>query len=170
MKTFSNFRAVSNQIKSYKTPEELAHKHGISVASIEKQLKIGIFIEHEHTKNPHLAMIIASQHLEEFPDYYTRLTTMEKVAKKSEKKDKNISENYTRIQTRGNTYTIILNWKGSVKKIQIFFPNFIRPTKADVTFEVNKVYPGAVVLTYQPSEKDPTKPYFISGDYDAKSR
>jgi hypothetical protein len=69
------------KIKSHKTPEQIAKKHGVKVSSIEKQLKIGIPIEHEHTKDKDLATDIALQHLGEFPDYYTRLKKMEKSAK-----------------------------------------------------------------------------------------
>lgn len=69
------------KLKSHKTPEQIAKKHGVSVSSIQKQLKIGIPIEHEHTKDKDLATDIALQHLGEFPDYYTRLKKMEKSAK-----------------------------------------------------------------------------------------
>lgn len=69
------------KLKSHKTPEQIAKKHGVSVSSIHKQLKIGIPIEHEHTKDKDLATDIALQHLGEFPDYYTRLKKMEKSAK-----------------------------------------------------------------------------------------
>lgn len=51
-----------------------------------KQLKIGIRIEHEHTKNSKLAEIIAKQHLEEDPEYYTKLLKMESLPKKKPKK------------------------------------------------------------------------------------
>ncbi len=70
------------RIKSHKTVEQLAKKHGVSVSDLNKQLKIGIPIEHEHTKDQDLAKDIALQHLGEFPDYYTRLKKMEKTAKK----------------------------------------------------------------------------------------
>lgn len=41
------------------------------------QLKMGIEIEKEHTTNPTLAEKIAKQHLEEDPQYYTKLKKME---------------------------------------------------------------------------------------------
>lgn len=77
MKTFSELYDIFEQIKRHKTPEELAKKHKVSLSSIEKQLKIGISIEKEHTNNKHMAMVIASQHLDEIPDYYTRLKKVE---------------------------------------------------------------------------------------------
>ncbi|MFA5048634.1 MAG: DUF5661 family protein [Patescibacteria group bacterium] len=47
----------------------------------QKQLKMGTAVEMEHTKDKALAQYIASQHLDEFPDYYTRLKEMEDEAK-----------------------------------------------------------------------------------------
>lgn len=63
--------------------EELMKKHKVSQDFLEKQLAIGTKIEHEHTKNKTIAMGIALQHLDEIPDYYTRLVKLEKSAKKS---------------------------------------------------------------------------------------
>jgi len=45
-----------------------------------QQLLIGIKIEQEHTSNRMIALEIATDHLEEIPDYYTRLEKMEKDA------------------------------------------------------------------------------------------
>jgi len=42
-----------------------------------QQLLIGIKIEQEHTSNRMIALEIATDHLEEIPDYYTRLEKME---------------------------------------------------------------------------------------------
>jgi hypothetical protein len=44
----------------------------------EKELKLGIKVEMEHTKNKAIAKRIALDHLAELPDYYTRLLKMEK--------------------------------------------------------------------------------------------
>jgi hypothetical protein len=71
-----------NKFKPHKTPEEIAKKHRLNVSFIEKQLEMGVKIEHEHTKNKELATFIALQHLDEIPDYYTRLKKMESSAKK----------------------------------------------------------------------------------------
>jgi len=48
----------------------------------QKELKMGIEIEMEHTDDPELAKEIAMDHLTEIPDYYTRLVKMEKEAEK----------------------------------------------------------------------------------------
>ena len=64
-------------VKSYKSPEELAKKHGVSVEEIKKQLEIGTKVESEHTMSKSSARITALQHLDEKPDYYTKLKKME---------------------------------------------------------------------------------------------
>lgn len=169
MKTFLELQNILEQLKHHKSPEDISKKYNIPLKSIEKQLSIGVPIEHEHTQNKNLATIIALQHLDEFPDYYTRLKKMEVSAGKHNKQYK-VSEQYTRIQKTGNTYTIVLNWMGKYKMIQMFFPNQIRPTKKEVEMEINKVYPKATVIQYKPSIKDPTKPYLFAGDYDARPK
>jgi len=82
-----------HKIKSHKSVEQIAKKHRLEVSFVEKQLKMGIPIEHEHTKDKDLATDIALQHLDEIPDYYTRLKKMETSAKKShDKKYKDVTE------------------------------------------------------------------------------
>ena len=49
---------------------------------IPTELKKGIKTEMEHTDNPAIAKTIAKDHLDEYPDYYTRLIKMEKQAKR----------------------------------------------------------------------------------------
>jgi len=46
----------------------------------QKELKMGIGVEKEHTDDESIAKNIAKDHLSEIPDYYTRLTKMEKDA------------------------------------------------------------------------------------------
>jgi hypothetical protein len=81
-----------HKVKSHKTIEDIAKKHRLEVSFVKNQLKMGIPIEHEHTKNKDLATDIALQHLDEIPDYYTRLKKMEASAKKSHKKFKDVTE------------------------------------------------------------------------------
>ena len=81
-----------HEVKTHKTVEQIAKKHRLEVSFIKNQLKMGIPIEHEHTKDKDLATDIALQHLEEIPDYYTRLKKMEADAKKEHKKFKDVKE------------------------------------------------------------------------------
>ena len=81
-----------SKFKSHKTVEQIAKKHRIDISFIQKQLDIGEPIEHEHTQDHDLAKYIALQHLDEIPDYYTRLKKMEANAKKHHKKFKDVKE------------------------------------------------------------------------------
>ena len=105
---------------------------------------------HDHTKE--IIHNIFSSHMKEKYNY------------KKMKNLKNIQEIYTRIQSRGSTYSILLNWRGKYISAQMFFPQFARPPKDQVTFEVRKIYPGAIVLSYNPASKDPTKPLLFTGN------
>jgi hypothetical protein len=55
---------------------------------LDDELSVGINVETEHTKSKKKAEKIALDHLEEIPDYYTRLKKMEKGALKSKIKNK----------------------------------------------------------------------------------
>lgn len=59
------------------TVAQVAKKHGVTTKEILKQLGMGIKVEYEHTKDKALSREIALDHLNEFPDYYTRLDKME---------------------------------------------------------------------------------------------
>lgn len=61
---------------------DIAKKHKLSIGEIEVQIEMGKKVEMEHVSDVKLAKEIAMDHLEEIPDYYTRLTKMEKEAKK----------------------------------------------------------------------------------------
>ena len=71
-------RLFVEQLKPHKTPEQLAKKHKVSISQIKNQLKKGTKVEKEHTKDVELATTIASQHIDELPDYYDRLSKVEK--------------------------------------------------------------------------------------------
>lgn len=64
--------------KAYKSPEELAKKHKVSLETIMKQVKMGTKVEGEHTTSKSGARITALQHIDELPDYYTKLKKVEK--------------------------------------------------------------------------------------------
>jgi hypothetical protein len=81
-----------SKFKSHKTVEQIARKHRMDVSFIQKQLDMGEPIEHEHTQDHELAKDIALQHLDEIPDYYTRLKKMEADAEKHHKKFKDVKE------------------------------------------------------------------------------
>ena len=67
-------------------------------------------------------------------------------------------------QIKGKTYTIVLSWKGKLITTQMFVPSFKRPSKAEMTAEIQKVYPTAIVMYFNPSMRDPTQPMLIAGE------
>lgn len=61
-------------------PKQVADKHRVPLKSIMRQLRKGIEVEKEHTQDERLAREIALDHLWELPDYYDKLSKMEKDA------------------------------------------------------------------------------------------
>jgi bisphosphoglycerate-dependent phosphoglycerate mutase len=52
---------------------KLAAKHKVSPAQIAREMKMGIKVEHEHTPSDKTATKIATDHLKELPNYYSKL-------------------------------------------------------------------------------------------------
>ena len=67
--------------KKHSSVERIANKHGMSIKQIKSQLKKGVAVEGEHSKDADLAADIALNHIGEIPDYYDRLANMEKQGK-----------------------------------------------------------------------------------------
>ena len=65
-----------------KTCEDIANKHGVSLDSVKKQMKMGKKVEMEHTNSTDMAEEISRDHLWEFPNYYAELDKMETKLKK----------------------------------------------------------------------------------------
>lgn len=63
-------------------PKEIAKRHRVPLSLILAELKIGIETEKEHTTDEKIAREIALDHLKELPDYYSRLTNMEKAGRR----------------------------------------------------------------------------------------
>lgn len=68
--------------------QAIADKHGILLDIIEREYKMGVKIEHEHSADDNVSGEIAKDHLSEFPTYYTFLEEMEAKAKKDYKAKK----------------------------------------------------------------------------------
>jgi hypothetical protein len=72
------------------------------------------------------------------------------------------NEDYQRIQSTGNVYTILFSWRGRpMMNLQLFFPNMKRPSKEEVKTQVEKLYPGAIIMQWYPSPADPSKPIVV---------
>ena len=88
----------------------------MDVSDIQKQLDMGAPIEHEHTKNQKLAVEIALQHLDEIPDYYTRLKKMEADAKREHKKFKDVKEMLNWGTKSESTDSLNYDWNTPVRE------------------------------------------------------
>lgn len=65
----------------------------------------------------------------------------------------------TRLQAdTGNILAVILSWKGKTYSVKMFFPQVGMPNRKDVTSEIQKIYPGALVLQYNVSSLQPGMP------------
>jgi hypothetical protein len=68
-------------IKDFKDQLKGGKSDGKDITKYDlKQILMGIKIEQEHTTNKMIALEITMDHLEEIPDYYTRLQDMEEEA------------------------------------------------------------------------------------------
>jgi hypothetical protein len=85
-------RDPKGPVKSYKTPKEIAAKHNVSLDKIIKQVKMGTKVEGEHTTSKGGAKITALQHVDELPDYYTKLKKVERGTVKKE--DVSVEQQY----------------------------------------------------------------------------
>jgi len=179
-------------IKSYKSPEEIAKKHGVSVEAIQKQLKIGTKVEGEHTSDKTAARITALQHLDEVPDYYSKLKNVEKKSTKSESvtiedifgnkfvefidlikpeaiyPQKEITE-ATRINANiGNLIMVILSWRGQNYSLKVFFPQAKLPSRKEIEEQIQKIYPTSRVIYSRVVSEEPGETFLYAGGSYAK--
>ena len=61
-------------------------------------------------------------------------------------------------QRTGNIVKVILTFRGKMYSIQMFFPTVKLPSRADVQNEIEKVYPGGKVRSYDVSDYTPGQP------------
>ena len=68
-------------------------------------------------------------------------------------------EEATRLQAdTGNIIAVILSWRGKTYSVRMFFPQVGMPNRNDITAEIQKIYPGALVLQYKVSSLQPGMP------------
>ena len=63
----------------------------------------------------------------------------------------------------GNILTVYLGWRGKSYSIQMFFPTVKVPSRREVQDQLQKVYPGAKLWSYQVSEYDQGEPLVQAG-------
>jgi hypothetical protein len=85
-KKFEEYRAAIKKahgidIRNYKQKLKGGRADGKQITDFDlDQLIMGIKVEQEHTTDKYTALEISMDHLQEFPDYYTRLHEMEETA------------------------------------------------------------------------------------------
>ena len=68
-------------------------------------------------------------------------------------------EESVRIPARtGNIISVMFNWRGKTYGTKIFFPQISIPTRKDVEYEIQKIYPDCRILTFKVSEFVPGQP------------
>lgn len=93
-KKFETYRAAVKKdfgidIKDFKEQLKGGRADGKDITKYDlQQILMGIKIEQEHTSNKMLALEITMDHLEEIPDYYTRLQEMEEEAEEDMEEEK----------------------------------------------------------------------------------
>jgi hypothetical protein len=63
----------------------------------------------------------------------------------------------------GNLASVITSWRGKNYMNKMFFPQTRMPSRREVTDQIQKVYPGAIVLSYQVSEFIPGETFIQTG-------
>ena len=71
------------------------------------------------------------------------------------------TEDYQKLQSTGNVFSIMLMWRGKTYRLQLFFSGSKRPSREEVKAEIQKFYPGGILTHYYPSPSDPTQPIVV---------
>ena len=81
-------------------------------------------------------------------------------------KPKPIKES-TRLKSEtGNIISVTLSWRGKYYSIKMFFPQSKLPTRKEITYEIQKIYPDSRVIQHSISDVQPGQPLIkISGSY-----
>ena len=73
-------------------------------------------------------------------------------------------------QRTGNIVMVLLSFRGKMYSIQMFFPSVKMPSRADVQDQIEKVYPGGKVRSYQVAEHNPGEPLLYTEDWQSVNR
>jgi hypothetical protein len=65
----------------------------------------------------------------------------------------------TRLQAQtGNVIAVTLSWRGKYYSLKMFFPQVKTPSRKEINDEIQKVYPGSIVVYHSVSEIQPGQP------------
>ena len=69
----------------------------------------------------------------------------------------------------GQIVKVLLTFRGKMYAIQMFFPSIVKPSRAEVQDQIEKVYPGGKVRSYDISDYEPGQPLLHTEDWQKKS-
>jgi len=69
----------------------------------------------------------------------------------------------------GNIYMVVFTWRGKMMYLKIFFPETRRPSRAEVTAAIDKIYPGAKLRSYDMTVVGQGDSYLNAGSFDGGS-
>ena len=72
-------------------------------------------------------------------------------------------------QKTGQVVRVFLTFRGKMYVIQMFFPSVKLPSRSDIQDQIDKVYPGGKVRSYNVSDYKPGEPVFHTEDWQKKS-
>ncbi len=60
----------------------------------------------------------------------------------------------------GNLLSVTINWRGKYINVQLFFPNLRMPTRDEIVYQIQKIYPDSRVIVYTLSHLPSNTPFF----------
>jgi len=80
-----------------------------------------------------------------------------------------VTEATTLPRKTGQIIRVFLTFRGRLYIIQMFFPSVVKPSRAEVQAQIEKVYPGGKVRNYDISDYEPGQPLLHTEDWQKKS-
>ena len=80
-----------------------------------------------------------------------------------------VAEATTLPRKTGQIIRVFLTFRGKMYIIQMFFPSVVKPSRAEVQAQIEKVYPGGKVRNYDISDYEPGEPLLHTEDWQKKS-
>ena len=80
-----------------------------------------------------------------------------------------VAEATTVPRKTGQIIRVFLTFRGKMYIIQMFFPSVVKPSRAEVQAQIEKVYPGGKVRNYDISDYEPGEPLLHTEDWQKKS-
>lgn len=89
---------------------------------------------------------------------------IKKGVKKARGYKKESVDEAVRIPSRnGNNIFVTLSWRGKYYTIQLFFPQAKIPSRLDIQYEIQKIYPNSRVITHRVADIKPGEPMIYAG-------